>query len=224
MKFRKIILIFTVLATIFTLFGCQKQTRLQESLSRLRENVYVGESENYRLTVYPELRESPMISDGKISTLKNVVILKLQVKNGISGEFTVSFTTDKTYEETFSFSAFSDCYVSSVEVEKLPDKPIIVTICHDEATDTITTISQLKSSTITSTAALNAAYKAKKDYLDEKMQNGVFGGEIYLRLIAENDKNYWFVGFITEKGTLCLLLSDNGALLEERSLPSEIKQ
>lgn len=223
MKFRKIILIFTVLATVSTLFGCQKQTRLQESLSRLREDVYVGESENYRLTVYPELRESPMISDGKISQLKNVVILKLQVKNGLSGEFTVSFSTDKTYEETFSFSAFSDCYVSSIEVEKLPDKPIIVTICHDEETETINTLSQLKSSTITYTAALNAAYKAKKDYLDEKMQNGVFGGEIYLRLIAENDKNYWFVGFITEKGTLCLLLSDSGALLEERSLPPEVK-
>lgn len=223
MKFRKIVLVFTVLATVFTLLGCQKQTRLQESVSRLRENVYFGESENYRLTVYPELRESPMIADGKISKLKNVVILKLQVKNGLSGEFAVSFTTDKTYEETFSFSAVSDCYVSSIEVEKLPDKPIIVTICHDEAQDVITTKSQLKSSTITYSAALNAAYKAKKDYLQDKMQNGVFGGEIYLRLIAENDKNFWFVGFITENGTLCLLLNENGVLLEERSLPPKVK-
>ena len=53
------------------------------------------------------------------------------------------------------------------------------------------------------------------------MINGVFEGEIYLRLICESDKNYWYVGLITEKNTLCLLIGENG-VIDERTIPNPV--
>lgn len=80
--------------------------------------------------------------------------------------------------------------------------------------------SKLNKDTISPKTALDKAYKSKNEYIDERSVNGVFGGEIYLRLIAESDKNYWYVGFITDEETLALLLDDKGVLLEERILPN----
>lgn len=220
MKIKKIILSLLLISATTFAFGCKKSPALFDNVSRLRSDVFYGETENYAVTVYPELRESPMIANGEISEIKNLVIIKLRVKNNLTGEFTVTFEVDKKYSETFSFSAFSDCYVSSVEVEKLPDKPFIATICHEEALENVTLESKLNDDTISYKTALDKAYKSKTEYIDERSVNGVFGGEIYLRLIAEKDKNYWYVGFITDEETLALLLDDKGVLLEERILPN----
>lgn len=220
MKIKKIILSFLLIFAAIFAFGCKNTPTLFDNVSRLRSDVFYGETENYTVTVYPELRESPMIANGEISEIKNFVIIKLQVKNNLTGEFTVSFEVDKKYSETFGFSAFSDCYVSSVEVEKLPDKPFIATITHENDSENVTLESKLNKDTISPKTALDKAYKSKNEYIDERSVNGVFGGEIYLRLIAESDKNYWYVGFITDEETLALLLDDKGVLLEERILPN----
>lgn len=204
------------------LCGCSEKSRLDESVSRIRDNAFIGQSENYVLNAYPEVRETPMIADGKINPAKKIVIIKLKVLNGESGEFTVNFTSDKEYSDSFSFSAFSDCFVTSIEVDKLPDKPFIATITHNGKSENLNMESLLLSETVSSETALKNAYKAKKEYVDGLSENGVFCGEVYLRLITEGGKNYWYVGFITKETTLCLLLSGKGEVLEEKSVPNPV--
>lgn len=218
LKIRQIILAMPAILAAFILPACSTENDLAGNVSRLRDDTYYGESESYTLYAYPEVCESPMIADGSINPTKKVVILKLKVKSGEDGEYSVSFTTDKTYTETFSFSAFQDSYVSHITVEKLPDEPFIATICYSDKSEEINMTSLLKESTISADEALESAYSAKKEYVDGYMENGVFNGEIYIRLIADGEKNYWYVGFITENETLCLLLDESGTVLEERTI------
>lgn len=218
MKIKKISVI-TVIVLLLSLFqGCGDKYRLDESVSRLRSDAFFGETENYLLYAYPEIRESPMIADGTANKTEKIVILKLKVKTEGQGEFTVTFSSDKEYTETFTFSAFSDCFVTSVKVNMLPDKPFNATITHGDETDNLYMESLLKKQTISADAALKKAYKTKQDYIDKNSVNGVFNGEIYVRLIAENDKNYWYIGFITKTQTLCLLLNEKGETLDEKTI------
>ncbi len=221
MKIKKFIVIFVSITLILSFTACSKTPNLVQSVSRLRADTYFGENENYTLTIYPEVREHPLIADGKINQTKKVLIVKLKVKNNLSGEFKITLTLDKEYAETFNFSAIADCFITSIDVEKLPDKPFIATICHNESMENVNMESLLKPSTISADKALNLAYKHKKEYVDNLMINGVFEGEIYLRLICEIDKNYWYVGFITEKNTLCLLIGENG-VIDERTIPNPV--
>ncbi len=220
MKIKTIIAIFTIILSLTLTCGCSEKFRLDESVSRLRADAFFDENENYVLYAYPEIRETPMIADGVINKTEKTVILKLKLKSAAEGEYTVNFTTDKEYSETFAFSAFSDCFVTSVKVNMLPDKPFNATITHNGESQTLYMESLLNEKTITADAALKKAYKEKKDYVDKHIVNGVFNGEIYIRLITENDKNYWYVGFTTKTQTLCLLLNAKGELLDERTIPN----
>lgn len=218
MKFVKFLLLLSAFSACILFSACGKNPNLGENVTRLRSNCFYGETENFTLQVYPELRESPMIADGVMNPVKKTVIIKLKVNNGDTGEYTVNFTTDKSYSETFAFSAVSDCFISTLEATKLPDKPFIATITHEGKNENVNMESLLLSDTISPDVALQNAYKEKKDYIEGYMQGGVFNGEIYLRLIAENNKNYWYVGFITEKETLCVLLNGKGKVIDERIL------
>lgn len=220
MKIKKIIVILTALLFLTLICGCSEKFRLDENVSRLRSNAFFDENENYLLYAFPEIRETPMIADGVINKTEKTVILKLKLKYAAEGEFTVNFTTDKEYSETFAFSAFSDCFVTSVKVNMLPYKPFNATITHNGESQTLYMESLLNEKTVTADVALKKAYKAKKDYVDKHTVNGVFDGEIYIRLITENDKNYWYVGFTTKEQTLCLLLNDKGELVDERTIPN----
>lgn len=220
MNLKKIICV--LLPLLLFLSGCQKDNNLSKNLSRIRDNCFYGESQNYQLTAYPEVRETPMIADGIINPPQKTVILKLKVKDNVAGEYTVSFTTDKQYSDTFNFSALSDSYVISIDVDMLPNKPFIATITRENDTQEINLESKLSKDTISSQKALDCAYKHKKEYIESKSINGVFGGEIYLRLIADGSKNYWYVGIITKEETLCLLLDGSGNLLEEKTIPNPL--
>lgn len=218
MKIKKIIAICIAVLSISCLFGCAEKNNLDENVSRLRKDAYRGETENYLINVYPELCESPMIADGVMSPAKKNVIIKLKVKNGKTGDFKVTFTTDREYSDTLSFSAVSDCFVSTFTVQKLPDKPFIVTITHENQSENVNMESLLLPSSVTYEKALYNAYLYKKDYVDGLSYKGVFNGEIYIRLIADGNENFWYVGFITSDQTVCVLLSSSGKVLEEKTI------
>lgn len=222
MKIKRILSLLVIIPCLAFTASCAKKVNLGENVTRLRADCFYGETENVTLYIYPELRESPMIADGTQNPVKKIVVIKLKALNGKTGEFKVRFTTDREYDETFNFSTISDCYISTVEVNKLPDKPFIATISFGDKDENVNMQSLLLDGTVTPDTALNNAYSAKKDYLDAMINGDAFNGEIYLRLIAENGKNYWYVGFITEKNTLCVLLDAKGKVIDERIVPRSI--
>ncbi len=199
--------------------GCKKENPLTLNVSSLRLDVFQGENENYVLSLFPETRENPLVLDGKIGEFEKVVIVKLKIKGEDIGSYSVNFATDKQYVANFSFNAFSDCYTTTILVEKLPDKPIIATISHNEKQENVTLNSLKKQDTVSSDAALKNAYEFKKDYVDSLTVNKAFNGEIIIKLMSEKEKNYWYVGFVTEEKTLAVLIDGKtGKALAEKTL------
>ena len=67
-------------------------------------------------------------------------------------------------------------------------------------------------------------YNSKKEYIQAHSQNNTFNGEIYVRLIEQGGKNFWYVGLITKEKTLALLVDGKtGKILSEKSLHSKLK-
>ena len=202
---KKSLLLMLALSLCFGV-GCKKSNALLENISRVRSNIFKGQTENYEITLYPETRESPLIADGKISDQEKVVIVKLHVKNGNQGNFKVTFTTDKEYTLDFLFSAYSDCYLSKIQVESLPISQLTVKIHHNNSSEEVTCKSQLNADTISFEKALDVVYNAKTDYISQRSQNKIFNGEVYVRLIEQGGKNFWYVGLITSEQTLAILI------------------
>ena len=219
MKRSVLILVTLAIFAITVLSGCKKTVDLTENISRLRADVLFGSNDDFALTAYPETRERPLIADGSVSPNEQVVILKLKALKGQEGKFQVKFTTDKEYTLDFSFSAYSDCFVASVSVEKLPYKQVNATICHNDDTVDLTLCSLLKADTVTPERAVKSVCEHKKEYIEQNSASSTFKGEVYVRLICENDKNFWYVGLITKEKTLALLVDGKtGKILSEKSL------
>ena len=206
MRILKKILPVLVIGVFCLLSGCNKSGGLLGNVSRVRSNIFKGQSDSYEVTLYPETRESPLIADGNIGDSEKIVIVKLRVKNGNKGNFKVCFTLDKEYTLDFMFSAYSDCYVSKTQVESLPISGLTAKIYHNDTVEEVPLNTVLNTDTISYEKALDLVYNSKKEYIQAHSQNKTFNGEIYVRLIEQGGKNFWYVGLITSEQTLALLI------------------
>ena len=101
----------------------------------------------------------------------------------------------------------------------LPERSITIDIVCGENTTTVTLYSKLNEDTISYTDALKKATDKASDFLKEHTKKGVLKAEIAIRLLCENDKNFYYVGFICEEGLKRAYLIDGktGEIIAEKN-------
>ena len=190
-----------------TFSGCDKAADLSPYISQNRLQIYSGKSENYSLSVYAERRESPFIGDGYAGDMKNVLILKL---NPASGDLTAANVSVVYDNEEKVFSYDKGVRNSNVlTVETLPESPTVTAkITVGDKSETVELYSQKLSTDCTYKEAVDAV----QNYDGETVERLFYGtralAEINVRLISEEGKNYYFVGFIEEGGKTSAYLID----------------
>ena len=216
--FKKFFALVTLCLLVFCFSACKSQIDLSPYLSQTRTDILVGESENYAVKCYLETREKPMRSDGKKENVYPAVIIKLTVKNGdekIESGVKVNFRADEEYGATFVFHPESSTYVATAYVNVLPDKAFDVNIVKEGSTENIKLTSVITKDTASPLAALAFAQKTCSELLkNDAFASGNF--EIHVRLIYDDEKLYYYVGFITAEETEALLISSSADKLIAR--------
>lgn len=203
MKFIKLLLSFIgICALSVPLTACEDKTDYFSYVSELRTNIYTAENQDVSISIYCGAQESPAIFDG----VKNDTRLTLCVKAIFTEEpsqnttVTVSYD-DKEYVIPIEFHPVKRALAGKTEVSTLPtEKQIQLTVNYGETSFSLTAVSKLNDDTITYTDALSIAAKNASEFIKENTVSGILQAEITVRLLVENDKNYYFVGFITEEG------------------------
>lgn len=203
------------------LAACKNQTDYFCYVSELRSNVYFGEDGNFALTVYSGLREKPFNHDGEAGEHALTLTFKLFMKEKVNEAVKLKYQINgANYQTQLAYDATSSALSCVAEVSALPETPLDVTVFYGENAVLIKTASLLNEDTITYLTALKNATDKAADFIKQNSESSRFKGEISVRLLCENGRNYYYVGFILKDGLKLAYLLDgkSGEILAEKKL------
>ncbi|MBO5925967.1 MAG: hypothetical protein J6Q38_00190 [Clostridia bacterium] len=207
---KKSLVIFAVITASLVAFSCKSGLDLSVYVSELRTGIYQGKSDGYDLIVYSEKRENPFKADGFVGDMKNLITVKLELEKGtLDGAEVKLQYDDYECEGDFEYSVLKGKYVSEIFVEKLPESPIIKAIVINSGEEVnIELKSQVFSGTVSYKNVLSAIEKSDPKIVNELFNTSSVSSEIHVRIISDNSKNYYYVGFVTKEGNTFAYLVD----------------
>ena len=200
-KFFAIVSIFCLLSMTTMFSACKQTPDYLSYVSEFRKDVFCGEKDNFSVVVFAGSKEKPATFDGDKKDTFLFLTFKVMQKEECGSAITVNFEIgDKKYSQQLQFNPVKSTLSCDVEVAALPEKNLTVELIFGENSTVITTYSKLNEDTVKYTDALNKAIEKAQPFLKEHTKDGVLKAEIVVRLLCENDKNYYYVGFVCEEG------------------------
>ncbi len=206
-KFSVIILV--LLICVFSFSSCDKDVDLTVYVSQVRHNIYIGENDDYKIVVYEEKRENPYVADAFIGSLENFVIIKIESKSESVDGVSASFCIDgKEYKGDFVFNPITSKFTLEVIVDKFNEqKELEVKLYKDTNYQSIVAKSMLFEDTKDYQEVLKSVSRYDKNVINKLFKGDKVTAEIHIRLLYDNDKNYYYVGFVeSNKKTTCFLV------------------
>lgn len=209
------LLVFCSFFTTFT--ACKKKLDYFSYVSELRDNIFLAETDSYSLRAYSVLKESPYLADG-IAMDKNRRIEVCFIAPQGNANCSISFCVDdKDYGGEMSFDNVKTEYYFScaLDVSALRELHFIVTY-GDERLD-MSAHSVLSGKELPAKSVLEILRTESPEPFDALTDKYGFAGEIYLRLIYE-DNPYYYVGIIDRNGKIYAFLMNavTGGILAQR--------
>lgn len=205
---KKLLILLLLIVTLLFTFSCKERSKYDDQISQLRNDVLKYECQEYTLTAYAEIIETPLSNDGVKGKTEKTLIFKLK-NNNPSCNFencSLSFSINgKSYAKNFDFKQIPTLLNCSVKVDNLP-KTLDVMLTINGKSQTIT----LKSVKNKSTKSYGEVLKKLKK--EESFSNKLKNAELRIRLINNDGHDYWYVGLVTKEKTSSYLL--DGETLE----------
>lgn len=216
--------IFCLICTIImslAVFSCKAEVDLTAYISELRENVYVGEIEGVKITVYAEKRETPFIADSYVGEMKNILIVKIDNQNAMTDGASIEISYDKiTKNGDFEYHPIGGKYVTTIEVDALPKSAQINAKlkCNGLEREMLL-LSAISSDSITPKQALDSIKKHDKKTVEEVFESGKVEAEIHVRIMPDGERNFYYVGFALKNGDTKAYLIDgkSGEILAKKT-------
>ena len=204
-KFKRIIASLLVgcatLVTTLSLCACNPTPDYISYVSELRKDIFVGEKDNFYVVVFSGSKEKPATFDGLKNQTFLTLTFKVTQKEDTGSQLQIKFKTgEKEYVKALEFNPVKSTLSCEVEVACLPEKTLDVAIICGETTTLVSTVSKLKDTTISYSKALDIAVENASEFLQEHTEKGKLNCEIVIRLLCENDRNFYYVGFVCDQG------------------------
>lgn len=215
----KSIAFITLIVCVFTVFGCKGKPDYFAYISDLRKDIFVGENDDFGVTVWAGARETPYASDGIKNETALCITLKVVRKTEKKDKITATIYYDSNeYKKDLEYHPVKSAMSASLNVNVLPEKTITIKLEYGDESCTLTLDSALNDDTIPYAEALNKAVSYCDDYIKKHTENNKFNAEISVRLLAENGNNYYYIGFVGTNGEKKAVLIDgeNGSVLAKK--------
>jgi len=205
-------------AALFTFAACAACTpsmeRLGHLVSELRENIFVGESDNFRVSIITGFREDPFLMDGRVGELRDFTLITLTPKSETSeGNYTFVTTVDGVqFRGAFLPHPFSNTLSAEINVRAGQNEIPLTVINAAGVEESLFAKSVLTEQMIGVEKALEIAENKLRYSLEVFKVNGVLQAEIYIRIMPnpiDNSGGYhWYVAFIGQNQTIFAVLID----------------
>lgn len=206
-------------AALLVLGSCSKTIDYYDYVSELRSNLLVGSKNNLSLCVFAVEKENPYVADGIKRETTHRAEIYLTAPTGVDS-YDISFTYGgKEYGGDMSFDNVKLEYFYSCSLDLSAATEISFTVSFDENTAELTAASVRRETTLTPREVLNKIQTSESEIFKSMTDRNGFAGEIYLRLIYEENP-YYYVGIIDREGKILALLvdSEDGKILAKREM------
>ncbi len=212
-KSKSIVFVLTIFAFLFAIgYGCKSESdKYDAKISEIRDGRYVCADSPQSVEGMSGEREVPYSVDGILNGRKPFFIVT------VKGTYATppSYTTEidgKAYEGSMSKHPFEESYSFCLDVNPKQTE-ITVTLKGIAAQEQAVTLTREQAPAVSHAQALSIARSSLSEPIAAHSKNGVFDGEIYLRLIVDptgdTDKRFWYVAFCTEEDECFSLLADS---------------
>lgn len=198
----------TLLLWIFT--GCSAEPDLTEYVSEFRSDIYSGTEGTYTITASYAEREYPYEADGIPGKMSSLFEVALSAEENTK-TYTLTYTLGgQTYEDELSFDSVRMVHVCSRSLPQPTEKEIRFSVRDTEGGDpvVITAASVKSENALPLGALLSAVSAAEKDRFAALTSGSSFAGELYVRLLCENEQNYYYIGLTDKNGETYAMLTD----------------
>lgn len=192
-----------IICGVCALSACSKQVNYCDYISESRTDIFLYKDDATEIKIQCSKKEQPFAADGYKGELcdlveiyvtleKNPQELEVQVE-GLGGEMNYQAVT-RQYYLSFTAAAFEK---SGVEV----------TLTADKKTETYTALSVKDDKVLSCEKAVECVAEYASELFDSLTSNGIFSGEIFVRLLYD-DGCYYYVGVCDKSKHVTAFLID----------------
>ena len=210
-----LLLLALLLLAVFS--GCKKEMDYLPYVSELRSNILIADGDGFTLRIYAVDKENPYLPDGIPREGNTRVEMYLTAPDG-KETYHIYFTFDgREFGGEMSYDSvkaeyFFSCTLDISKVETLPCR-----LKYSDNEITLDAHSIRQENTLTAKEILTALQTAEGELFSSLTDKYGFAGEIYVRLIYEENP-YYYVGVIDRNGKVnaFLLNAQTGKVLAKR--------
>jgi uncharacterized membrane protein YkoI len=200
-----------------SLSACQKTVDYYDYVSECRSNIFLAETDGFSFRAYALVRETPYASDGVVMQTAPRFETYFIAPSG-DKECKLTFRVDgKEYGGDMSYDNVKAEYYYFCSLDLSTATEIDVSILYGEASLSLKAKSVLQGDILSPKAVLEQLCLSENQFFTELTDEYGFAGEIYVRLLYEDDP-FYYVGVIAKDGktTAFLLNAKTGKVLAKR--------
>ena len=198
-------------AAALALTACSAKADLCEHVSEYRSRLYSGTEGDYSVVATYGTREVPYLADGNVGNITQIFEVALSAADN-TRTYCLHFTAGgKEYAAELSFDSVRMVHTYSQSLPEPTEEAIefTVTDADDETFSLCVTAQSARAAdTLALDDLLDTVYAAEKERFDALFQGNAFAGELHVRLLAEDNENYYYIGLIDRNGHTYSMLAD----------------
>lgn len=203
MKKSIIALLIAVLTAAGVAAGCAKQINYLDYVSEKRTNVYVYEDDSVLIKINCSYKEQPYAADGIRGEVGGLCEIFVSLPKNPQ-ELEVSF---EGFGGEMNYRAVDNLYYLSFTAEPFDKNSVEVTLSADGKTDVYTALTVIYAGVMSCDDAVLCVIDHDKTLFENLTVNGVFDGEIFVRLLYD-EGCYYYVGVCNKQKHISAFLID----------------
>ena len=194
-----------ILGILPSFSACKKSVNYFSYVSELRDNIFLAETDEYFLRAYSVVKESPYLADGIVMESSRRIEIYLVAPQG-DKNCAISFSVgEKSYGGEMSFDNVKTEYYLSCTLDVSFLREINFSITYGEKNVLLKACSVLNGKELSAKSILNGLRQESPEPFVALTDKYGFAGEIYIRLIYEENP-YYYVGIIDRNGKIYAFL------------------
>lgn len=200
-----------IFASLILFAGCSAKLDLTRYVSEYRSDIYMGTEGEYSVFASYSTREYPYTADGNVGNMTELFEVAITVPDNTK-TYTLRYTvSEKEYSSELSFDSVRLVHRCSQSMPAPTEKQITFQITTDEEnaeTITVTASSIKTEKTLDESTLLQKIQEKESERFAAMTSGNTFAGELYVRLLYDNDRCFYYVGLIDRNGKTYSMLAD----------------
>lgn len=212
---RKIFVTAALSLSVLFLAGCSKSVDYTAYISERRNNIYLYSDDQREIRIDCSQREQPYAADGYCGEVCEIVeIFACFAQNPSSVRVSV-----EGYSGEMNYQSVENRFCLSFSAAEFKAESVEVTLSCDGNEQTYTLLGARTSAVMSCNEALKCVIEYDGELFRGLTRNGIFGGEIYVRLLYDGGC-YYYVGVCDKDKTVhaYLLDGERGKIIATRQL------